>query len=63
VPEELSNGSSIFYPHGPSLLKTARESVALFYRLFFFSLLQRFFFDARGVGTSALEQENNNEEK
>jgi hypothetical protein len=44
-------------------LKTARESVAPLHRLVLLSLLPRLFFHARGVGTSALEQENNNEEK
>jgi hypothetical protein len=62
VPEELSNGSSILSAR-QSLLKTARESVTLFYRLVLLSLLHRLFFDARGVGASALEQENNKEKK
>jgi predicted ABC-type exoprotein transport system permease subunit len=51
------------FPRSGSLLKSARESVALFYRLVLLSLLLRLFFDARGVGTSVLEEENNSEEK
>ena len=53
----------MIFPRDGSLLKTARECVAPFYRLVLLLLLLHLFFDARRVGASALEQEDNEEEK
>jgi hypothetical protein len=46
-----------------SLLKAAGECVAAFYALALLLLLLRLFVDTRRVGTSALEQEDNEEKK
>jgi len=48
---------------GWSLLKAAGECVVAFYVLALLLLLLRLFFDTRRVGTSALEQEDNEEKK
>jgi hypothetical protein len=49
-------------PRNRSLLKTARECGALFHGLGFLLLLPQLFFEAR-IGTSTLEQKDNEEKK